>query len=122
LKGWIVACHLKIASQPSKFTTKSKKIIWALSFLDGLLHSWSQPLINAYLLNLEGPSLQELISFDTLVHALWALFRDPNLERNAVAASNNLQQSTSLAQYCMHFVSHSQDMKMDGNALASYFY
>ena len=90
LEGWIVACRLGIASQPSKFTTEGKKIIWALSFLDGPPRSWAQPLINAYILNQESRPPPELTSFDTLADVLRALFGDPNIERNAIAALNNL--------------------------------
>jgi len=122
LEGWIVACRLGIASQPSKFTTEGKKIIWALSFLDGPPRSWAQPLINAYIVNQGSPPPPELTSFDTLAHALRALFRDPNIERNAIAALNNLRQTTSVVEYRARFAGHSQHMKMDGNALAPYFY
>jgi len=122
LEGWVVACHFGIASQPSKFATEGKKVIWAVSFLDGPPHSWAQPLINAYLLDPESTSPQELASFDALANALQALFGDPNLERNAIAALNNLRQTTSVAEYHARFTGHSQHMKMDGNALAPYFY
>ena len=70
LKGWIVACRLEIASQPSKFTTEGKKVIWAASFLDGPPRSWMQPLINTYLLDPNSPPLRELASYDALVDAL----------------------------------------------------
>ena len=63
-----------------------------------------------------------MISFDALVDALRALFGDPNLERNAIAALNNLRQTTSVAEYRARFAGHSQHTKMDGNALAPYFY
>ena len=118
----MVVCRLGIASQPSKFTTEGKKIIWAASFWDGPPRSWMQLLINAYLLNPEGPPPRELISFDALVDALWALFGYPNLERNAVAALSNIYQTTSVAEYRARFVGHSQHTKMDGNAPAPYFY
>ena len=52
LEGWVVACWLGIACQPSKFTTEGKKVLWAASFLDGPPCSWMQPLINAYLLEI----------------------------------------------------------------------
>ena len=81
-----------------------------------------QPLINTYLLDPEGLPPRELTSFDGLVDALRALFRDPNLERNAIAALNNLRQTMSVAEYSARFVGHSQHTKMDGNALAPYFY
>jgi len=81
-----------------------------------------QPLINTYLLNSNSPPPRELISFDTLIDTLRALFGDPNLERNAIAALNNLRQITSVAEYCVHFAGHSQHTKMDGNALAPYFH
>ena len=55
LEGWVVACRLGIAIQPSKFTTEGKKIIWAASFLDGPPRSWMQPLINTYLLDPGSP-------------------------------------------------------------------
>ena len=122
LEGWIVASRLGIASQPSKFATEGKKIIWAMSFLDGPPRSWAQPLINTYLLDPDSPPLRELASFDALVDALRALFEDPNLERNAVAALNNVRQTTSFAEYWARFAGHSQHRKMDGNALAPYFY
>ncbi|HXJ96582.1 MAG TPA: hypothetical protein VMT20_27400 [Terriglobia bacterium] len=122
LEGWIVACRLGIASQPSKFATEGKKVIWAVSFLEGPPRSWAQPLINAYLLDPERPPPRELASFDTLADALRALFGDPNLERNAVAAINNLRQTTSVAEYRARFAGHSQHTKMDGDALAPYFY
>ena len=66
-----------------------------------------QPLINTYLLDPNSPPPRELASFDALVDALQALFGDPNLERNAVAALNNLRQITSVAEYCVHFAGHS---------------
>jgi len=122
LEGWIVACHLEITSQPSKFTTEGKKIIWALSFLDGPPRSWAQRLINAYLFDPDSPPPLELISFDALVDTLRALFGDPNLERNAIAALNNLRQTTSVAEYRAHFAGHSQHTNMDGNVLSPYFY
>ena len=122
LEGWIVACRLGIASQPSKFGMEGKKVIWAVSFLDGPPRSWAQPLINAYLLEPESPPPRELASFDALADALRALFGDPNLERNAVAALNNLKQTTSVAEYRARFAGHSQHTKMNGDALAPYFY
>ncbi len=121
LEGWIVACRLGIASRPSKFTKEDRKVIWAASFLDGPPRAWAQPLINAYLANPTQPP-PELASFDALAEALRALFGDPNLERNAIAALNVIRQSTSVAEYRARFVSHSQHTKMDGNALAPYFY
>ena len=81
-----------------------------------------QPLINTYLLDPNSPPPRELASFDALVDALRALFGDPNLERNAVAAVNNLRQTTSVAEYRACFAGHSQHTKMDGNALAPYLY
>ena len=117
LEGLVVACRLGIACQSSKFTTEGKKIIWALSFLDGPPHSWAQPLINAYILNQESPSPPELTSFDTLADALRALFGDPNIERNAIAALNNLRQTTSVAEYRARFAGHSQHTRMDGDAV-----
>ena len=122
LEGWVVACRLGITSQPSKFATEGKKVIWAASFLDGPPRSWMQLLINTYLLNPNSPPPRELVSFDTLVDALRALFGDLNLERNAIAALNNLRQITSVAEYRAHFAGHSQHTKMDSNALAPYFY
>jgi len=50
------------------------------------------------------------------------LFGDLNLERNAVAVLSNIHQTTSVAEYRARFVGHSQHTKMDGNALAPYFY
>jgi len=91
LEGWIMACRLGIASQPSKFATEGKKVICAASFLDGPPRSWMQPLINTYLLDPNSLPPRELASFDVLVDALRTLFGDPNLERNAVAALNNLR-------------------------------
>ena len=118
----MVACRLGIACQPSKFTTEGKKILWAASFLDGPPRSWMQPLINAYLLDPTGPPPRELASFDALADMLRALFGDPNLKRHAVAALNNLRQTTSVAEYRARFTGHSQRTKMDGNALAPYLY
>jgi len=53
---------------------------------------------------------------------LWDLFGHLNLKRNAIATLDNLKQTTSVAEYHAQFAGHSQHMKMDGNALASYFY
>jgi len=50
------------------------------------------------------------------------LFGDPNIERNATAALNNLRQTISVAKYCARFAGHSQHTKIDGNGLAPYFY
>ena len=50
------------------------------------------------------------------------MFGDPNLERNAVASLSNIHQTTSVVEYHARFVGHSQHTKMDGNALAPYFY
>jgi len=57
-----------------------------------------------------------------LADALRALFGEPNLERNTVVALNNLRQTTSVAEYRARFAGHNQHTKMDGNALAPYFY
>jgi hypothetical protein len=121
LEGWITACRLGIASQPSKFNSEYKKIIWAASFLDGPPRSWVQPLINTYLVENSQPP-PELISFDTLADALRALYGDPNLERNAIANLYNIRQTSSVAEYRSRFISHSQHTKMDSAALAPYFY
>jgi len=105
LEGWITACRLSFANQPSKFRSDSKKIIWATTFLSGPPLAWLQLAINKLLTEGEATP-PELETFETFVQALKGLYGDPNLQRNAKAALHNLRQTTSVAEYHLQFVSH----------------
>ena len=95
----------------------------------GLYLCWMDPIAVRYSLRSTLTSWikralppRELISPDALVNTLRTLFRDPNLERNAIMALRNIHQTTSVAEYHMWFIGHSQHMKINSNALAPYFY
>ena len=105
LEGWITACRLSFANQPSKFRSHAKKIFWATTFLSGPRLAWLQPAINKLLTEGEATP-PELETFETFVQALKELYGDPNLQRNAKAALHNLRQTTSVAEYHLQFVSH----------------
>ena len=81
-----------------------------------------QPLINAYLQDLDNSPFWTLTSFNALVDALRTLFWDPNLERNSMVALSNIYQTMSVAKYCAWFIGHSEHMKMDGNTQTPHFY
>lgn len=121
LEGWITACRLSFANQPSKFRSDSKKIIWATTFLSGPPLVWLQPAINKLLTEGEATP-PELETFETFVQALKGLYGDPNLQRNAKAALRNLRQTTSVAEYHSRFASHGQYTELEDAALADYFY
>ena len=80
LEGWITACRLKFAGQPSRFPNESSKVIFAASFLSGPPRTWIQPLVTAYLK--EGPELkpEEFTSFEKFVASLKTLYGDSNFE------------------------------------------
>jgi hypothetical protein len=66
LEGWIMACRLSFANQPSKFRSDAKKIVWATTFLSGPPLAWLQPAINKLLT--EGEAMPpELKTFETFV-------------------------------------------------------
>jgi hypothetical protein len=121
LEGWITACRLSFANQPSKFRSDAKKIVWATTFLSGPPLAWLQPAINKLLTEGEATP-PELETFETFVQALKGLYGDPNLQRNAKAALRNLRQITSVAEYHSRFASHGQYTGLEDAALADYFY
>jgi len=73
LEGWITACRLSFANQPSKFRSDGRKIIWATTFLSGPPLVWLQPTINELLIEGEATS-PELETFKTFVEALKGLY------------------------------------------------
>jgi len=121
VEGWIMACRLRFATQPSKFNTEDKKTLHATSFLRGPPRAWIQPLANAYLLGREEPPA-EFLDFEVFVRSLKALYGDPNLERNSMAVLAHLKQHSSVAEYISRFATHSQHTKVNDPGLAKYFY
>jgi len=121
LEGWIMACRLRFATQPSKFLSEDKKTLHATSFLRGPPRSWIQPLANAYLLG-QGEPPAEFLDFEMFVKSLKALYGDPNLERNSMSALAILKQNNSVAEYISRFATHSQHTKLNDVGLAKYFY
>jgi hypothetical protein len=120
LEGWLTACRMSFANQPSKFGTERKKVLWATTFLTGLPLQAFQPLINKHLAG--DDTIGEMTSFETFAMALRGLYGDPNLEPSSKTALHFLQQTGSVAAYYAKFVSHSQYTNLSDNALADYFY
>jgi Retrotransposon gag protein len=123
LEGWITACRLRFAGQPSKFDIEEKKVIFASTFLRGPPLAWFQPVINAYSLRGAADPPPEFQSFETFAQSVRTLYGDPNLERNSETALRFLQQGErSVAEYISRFATHSQHTKFDNQSLAAYFY
>lgn len=123
LEGWITACRLRFAGQPSKFDTEEKKVIFASTFMRGPPMSWFQPVINTFSMRGSSDPPLEFQSFETFVQSIRALYGDPNLQRNSETAIRFLQQDNrSVAEYISRFAVHSQHTKYDDPSLASYFY
>lgn len=123
LETWITACNLKFAGQPSRFPGERQKLILATSYLKGPPLSWINPALNKFLA--AGPLDEvpaELTSFNAFTKALKALYGDPNLERNALTALDNLKQATTVANYISHFAIHSQHANLNDVALRQAFY
>jgi len=123
LEGWITACRLRFAGQPSKFDNEEKKVVFASTFMRGPPMSWFQPVINTFAMKGTGTSPPEFQSFETFVQSLRALYGDPNLQRNSETAIRFLRQDNrSVAEYISKFAIHSQHTKYDDPSLASCFY
>ena len=123
LEGWITACRLRFAGQPSKFDTEEKKVIFASTFMRGPPMSWFQPVINTFSMRGSSDPPPEFQSFETFVRSIRTLYGDPNLQRNSETAIRFLQQDNrSVAEYISRFAVHSQHTKYDDPSLASYFY
>jgi hypothetical protein len=123
LEGWVTACRLRFAGQPSKFNTEEKKVVHATSFMRGPPMAWFQPIINAYSARGNGDPPPEFQSFETFVQSIRTLYGDPNLERNSEAALQHLKQGDgSVAVYISRFATHSQYTNFNDSALASQFY
>jgi hypothetical protein len=122
LEGWVTACRLRFAGQPSKFNTEEKKVVFASSFMKGSPMAWFQPVINTFSLNTEDPP-PEFRSFETFVQSIRTLYGDPNLQRNAETALRFLMQGDrSVAEYISRFTTHSQHTRFDDPSLTGYFY
>jgi Retrotransposon gag protein len=122
LEGWITACRLRFAGQPSKFDSEEKKVIFASSFLKGPPMAWFQPVITAFAIDTEDPP-PEFLSFETFVQSIRALYGDPNLQRNAETALRFLMQGDrSVAEYISRFATHSQYTRYDDPSRTGYFY
>jgi len=80
LEGWITACRLRFAGQPSKFDNEEKKVVFASTFMRGPPMSWFQPVINTVTMKGTGTPPPEFQSFETFVQSLRALYGDPNLQ------------------------------------------
>lgn len=123
LETWITACHLKFAGQPSRFVTERQKLVYATSYLKGTPLLWVNPLLNKYLgAGPEDPIPEELASFDAFSRSLKALYGDPNLERNALTALDNLKQLGSVATYISRFAIHSPHANLNDTGLRQAFY
>jgi hypothetical protein len=123
LETWITACNLKFAGQPSRFPGERQKLVFATSYLKGPPLSWINPALNKFLA--AGPLEEvpaELKSFNAFTEALKALYGDPNLERNALTALDNLKQATTVANYISRFAIHSQHANLNDVALRHAFY
>ena len=118
LETWITACNLKFAGQPSHFLTEQQKRVFAISYLKGPPLLWINPALSKYL----SPRLldgmpEELESFDAFTKALKTLYGDPNLERNALTALENLKHLMTVANYISRFAIHSQHANLNDVAL-----
>ena len=123
LETWITACNLKFAGQPSRFSSERQKLVFATSYLKGPPLSWINPALNKYLA--AGPldeTPTELTSFDAFTKALKTLYRDPNLERNALTALENLKQLSTVANYIARFAIYSQHANLNDVGLRQAFY
>jgi hypothetical protein len=124
LETWITACNLKFAGQPSRFITERQKLVYAASYLKGPPSYWVNPLLNKYLA--AGPNDQapeELASFDTFTKSLQALYGDPDLERSALNALDNLKQRDgSVATYISRFAVHEPHSNLNDVGLRAAFY
>ena len=123
METWITACSLKFAGQPSRFRSERQKLIFATSYLKGLPLLWINPALNKYLA--AGPldeTPEELASFNDFTKALKTLYGDPNLERNALTALDNLKQVTTVAHYISRFTIYSQHTNLNDVALRQAFY
>ena len=122
LEGWITACRLKFAGQPSRFPKESAKVIFAASHLAGPPKSWIQPMVAAFLSKGPEPKPEEFNSFETFIASLKALYGDPNLARNALLEIEHLRQTTSVADYISRFAGLSQHTGLTDDGLVRYFY
>lgn len=123
LESWITACRLRFASQPSKFGTEWKKVVFATSFLRGPPLLWFQPVIQMYTAadpDAEIPA--EFQSFATFVESIRTLYGDPDIQRNSERAIHHIKQDRTVAEYISRFATHAQHTKFDDSALASHFY
>lgn len=123
LETWITACQLKFAGQPSRFITERQKLVFATSYLKGPPLSWINPALGKYLtLRPDEEPPTELSSFEEFTRALKTLYGDPNLERNALTALDNLKQTTSVANYISRFAVYSQHAHLNDVGLRQAFY
>ena len=123
LETWITACHLKFAGQPSRFVTERQKLVFATSYLKGPPLFWIQPALGKYLvMSPQDKPPEELASFDAFTQALKTLYGDPNLERNALTALDNLKQLTTVANYISRFAVYSQHASLNDVGLRQAFY
>ena len=123
LETWITACHLKFAGQPSRFVTERQKLIYGTSYLAGPPSLWVNPLLNKYLAaGPNDPVPEELASFNAFSQSLRTLYGDPNLERNALTALDNLKQLGSVATYISRFAVHSPHANLNDTGLRQAFY
>ena len=123
LETWITACHLKFAGQPSRFVTERQKLVYATSYLKGPPLLWINPLLNKYLgAGPNDPVPEELASFNAFSQSLKVLYRDPNLERNALTALDNLKQLSSVATYISRFTIPSPHANLNDTGLRQAFY
>jgi hypothetical protein len=123
LETWITACHLKFAGQPSRFVTERQKLVYATSYLKGPPLLWINPLLNKYLgAGVNDPVPEELASFNAFSQSLKTLYGDPNLERNALTALDNLKQLGSVATYISRFAIHSPHANLNDTGLRQAFY
>ena len=97
--------------------------MFATLYLKGPPLFWINPTLGKYLaMSPQDEPPAELASFDAFTQALKTLYGDPNLERNALTALDNLKQLTTVAHYISRFAVYSQHANLNDVGLRQAFY
>src|SRR5271154_1149074 len=104
LLPFLTKCQMKFDGQPSRFSTKERKILYAGSRLEGVAFACFQPLIPPAS-NTTIPPPPEFASFKVFSDALAVIYGDPNLEATAVREIRRLHQTGSVVEYAAKFES-----------------
>ena len=111
---------MKFNGQPSRLSTKERKILYAGSRLEGVAFSWFQPLISTASNTTKPPPL-EFASFKVFSN-LTVIYGDPNLEATAVREIRRLHQTGSVVEYAAKFESKKQFMNWNDESLRNQSY